>query len=97
MLKSFWLNFVLTVAICLGGLSAVNSVAEIIDGDAVWLVACDPVNWGDCENQIWWCHAKNDHCKAAGPGRKDSTCICHSTYANAAMGNGICGCGDWFP
>ena len=96
MLKGFWLNFVLSFAICFGVFSAIKGVAEIIEDDPVWLVECDN-NWGDCQNQWWSCQAKNDKCKAAGPGRLDSTCICNSAYADPNRGFGVCGCGDWFP
>jgi hypothetical protein len=47
MLKSFWLNFVLTVAICLGGLCSLNAVGHasiISDGEET-----SPVG-GKCTN-----------------------------------------------
>ena len=31
MLKGFWLNFVLTVAVCMGGLCSLNAIADLVE------------------------------------------------------------------
>ena len=96
MLKGFWLNFVLTVAVCMGGLCSVNVIAEIPEEDTAWFVSCSPTAGTACSWQTVICAASSGSC-LAGPGRANETCICHANYAAAGVGNGVCGCGDWFP
>jgi hypothetical protein len=91
MLKSFWLNFVLTVAICLGGLSTISSFADIVGEGGNAPIACTNNN-NLCANQ-GFCWMGNGHCLAP-PNISNDLCICNAVYA---VPPNSCGCGDWFP
>jgi hypothetical protein len=70
MLKSFWLNFVLTVAICLGGLSTISSFADIVGGDET-TIPRDCISDRPCNQQC------ATHLASCGPTdwcKKNCTC-----------------------